>query len=202
MRNKLLSLPLCGGANDDFGDNGWNPRNKNVRTKFGRSLRSLRMHKTTASTSNFSSANSSNVMNDCFDASGNKTVGKATYKSYFRDLKRYPKHWMLFRWRAISMWCELASFDAKYASQFRRSHPRTLKQLDRHSFQNQQRLEMEQQLRHRFRKNQYRKIVMNLLNLVMFCDLNHLVEMPYRDLFCGCSWHQKHHRGPTPREIQ
>lgn len=25
--------------------------------------------------------------------------------------------------------------------------------------------------RHKFQKNQYRKIVMNLLNLVMFCDL-------------------------------
>lgn len=83
MRNKLFSAPLCGGANDDFGDNGWKPRNKNVRTKFGRSERSLRMHNTTASTSNFSSANSSNVINDCFDASGNKTVGNATYKMLF-----------------------------------------------------------------------------------------------------------------------
>lgn len=87
MRNKLFSVPLCGGANADFGDNGWKPRNKNVRTKFGRSTRSLRIHKTTASTSNFSSANSSNVMNDCFDASGKRTVGNATYKMLFSGFK-------------------------------------------------------------------------------------------------------------------
>jgi len=70
---------FCGGANGDFGLSGWKPRNKNVRTKFGRSKRSFRMHSTTASTSNFSSANSNNVMNDCLDASGRRTVGNAMY---------------------------------------------------------------------------------------------------------------------------
>lgn len=38
------------------------------------------MHSTMPSTSSFSSANSNSVMNDCFDASGNRTLGRATYK--------------------------------------------------------------------------------------------------------------------------
>lgn len=106
-------------------------------------------------------------------------------KCYFLDLKRCPRRWMLLRWHATSRWCESVSFDVKFVLQLRRSHLQTWTQHDRHSFQYQKRLEMEQQYRRTFQKNQYRKIVMNLLNLVMFCDLNHLVEMPYRDLICG-----------------
>jgi len=87
MRKRLFSSAFCGGANGDFGLNGWKPRNKNVRTKFGRSIRSFRIHKTTASTSNFSSANSSKVINDCLDASGNRTCGNATYKMLFSGFR-------------------------------------------------------------------------------------------------------------------
>jgi len=87
MRKRLFSSVFCGGANGDLELNGWNPRNKNVRTRFGRSMRSFRMHKTTASTSNFSSANSSKVINDCLDASGSKTDGNATYRMLFSGFK-------------------------------------------------------------------------------------------------------------------
>lgn len=91
-----MSPASCGGANGDFGLNGWKPRNKNVRTKFGRSKRSLRMQSTTASTSNFSSANSSNVINDCFDASGIRTDGTATYNILFSGLSRVSQTLYVF----------------------------------------------------------------------------------------------------------
>jgi len=105
-------------------------------------------------------------------------------RCYFRDLKRCPKRWMSPRSHAILMLCESVSSDVKYVSQLRRNHLRTLTSFDRHACHG-QRPEMVPRLRHRFQKNQYRRIVMNWLNLVMFCDLFHLVEMPYRDRFCG-----------------
>lgn len=86
MRNKLFSSTpssCCGGANGDFWPNGWKPRNKKVFTNCARSERSLRIQSTTASTSSFSSANSRREMNDCFDASGGRIGGKATYKMLF-----------------------------------------------------------------------------------------------------------------------
>lgn len=86
IRNRLFSSAFCG-AWTDFGLNGWKPRIKNVRTKLARSLRSLRIHKTTELQPNFSSANSSNVIKDCLDASGNKTDGNATYKMLFVGLR-------------------------------------------------------------------------------------------------------------------
>lgn len=154
---------------------------------------------------------------------------------YFPDLKRSPKRCMLLRSHATLMLCELVSFDVKCVSQFRRSHLRTLTHRN-DAFPNQQQRRqhrLAQIFRHTFQKNQYQRIVMNLLNLVMFCDwyllrerqsawngeektkiwakrnrfefvwkkvhgenlkireknwsrsTYRLVEMPYRDLFCG-----------------
>jgi len=103
-------------------------------------------------------------------------------RCYFPDSKLYPKRWMLLRSHVISMWYELDAFDVKCVSQFRRNHLQTLKL---HAGVENQMVVMMQISRHTFQKNQCQKIVMNWLNLVMFCDLNHLVEMPYRDLFCG-----------------
>lgn len=82
MRKRWSSFDpcCCGGAIDDLGFNGENPKKRKVFTKLARSGRSLRMHSTTPSQSNFSSANSKRERNDCLLASCVKVFGRATYK--------------------------------------------------------------------------------------------------------------------------
>lgn len=88
---KRYSLFCCssmwGGASADLGLTGWKPTNENVRTRFGRSRRSLRMHRTTPSHSSFSSANSSSEMNECFEASCDIVDGRFTYSMLSSGLK-------------------------------------------------------------------------------------------------------------------
>lgn len=103
------------------------------------------------------------------------------------DLKRFPTHWMWCRWRWVWWWFWWVSFGGGFFSLRTMPH-RWCRPCP---------------MKHRKRmKSQCQRTRMKWSSPLRFCDCCSLLRVtPYRDLICG-DWHQDHHRGPTPIEIQ